>query len=660
MKSYKIFCLLFALLLTCSLTAFSLDLPIKTIGNTDFYCYKVQAKETIFGISKKLNISQDDLKKYNPSVANGLKKDYILLIPVSLIQEKDEQNDVIVSTNCFTHTVQKGETLYGISKTYNVSQDTIIALNPEVVKGVKTGQKLQIPQPQKITADTTAQDLIYHTIVKGETLYSLSKYYNTTIENILSLNPALSPTNFKINDVIKIAPNTVKPEMTATTVTTMDTYVARKGDNYKKIAKNTGIDIDDLKAANPNVEKVKEGTVVQIPVVKEDSVLMLVNEGTEEELNHNDSNRIKEIYDSVHYNNSDKVVNVALLLPYMLNDTLPSKQAMLYTEFYKGFLLAVKEINNVCENNINVFTYDTQKNEQALTEILGKPEMKTMDLIFASDEISQLNQISQFCQENKVYLVNSFSMKSEDYNTNPYFFQLNIPQSFMQSKVFDWFDNEFEGYDVVFVHKKGTAKKEMADDLKAHLTEKGCVIHDVEYQALLSYDMLAEKLEPTKKYVFIPTTGTKTAMSKLLPAMKRLNKERIDLETAVWGYPEWVTYTDDWSDDYHSTNTYFYSRFYVNPENVNVTEMESEYKQWYGEEMISAAPQFGLLGYDAGKYFLKSICENGKELNSMNMEYEGLQNAFNFERVSNWSGYVNKSLYFIHFTPDNKIETVIR
>ncbi len=659
MKRVNINYFLLVFLLVFSMNLYSMDLPIRTIGNTEFYCYKVQAKETIYGISKKLNITQDNLRKYNPSLANGLKKDHILLIPVSIIQI-NEHKDLITTSSIFIHTVQKGETLYGISKTYNVSQDSIIALNPIVVKGTKVGMELRIPQPLKKSINDIQPSFLYHTIKKGETLYSLSKQYNTTIEKILLLNPGVSPSNFKINEVIKIIPNTVKPEITIASITSMNTYIANKGDNYKKIAKKTGVDIDDLKAANPNTNKVKEGSIIQIPVLKEDSVLTFVDEGSEEELNTNDSNRIKEIYDSLHLKNTDKVVNVALLLPYMLNDTLPSKQAMLYTEFYKGFLMALKEIDNECDNKINVYTYDTQNKEQVLADILEKQELKTMDLIFCSDEITQLNLISQFCQENKIYLVNSFSLKSEDYNTNPYFIQLNIPQSFMQAQVFEWFDNEFEGYNVVFVHQKGNTKKEMADDLKIYLNENGYEIHEVEYQSTLSYDVLIENLDSLKKYVFVPTAGTKLAMSKLLPALKRLRKEYINLETAVLGYPEWVTYTDDWCDDFHNTNTYFYSRFYVNPENIYVSDVESDYKQWYGENMIITAPQFGLLGYDAGKYFLKSICLNGTDLNSFNMKYDGVQNSFNFERISNWSGYINKSLYFIHFTPNNNIESVFR
>lgn len=116
-------------LLSSVFIAYSMNMPKKTIGNTEFYCYTVQAKETIFGISKKLNITQEDLMKYNPSIVNGLKKDFILLIPVKLIDNKQENTDIVTTeSKTFTHIVEKGQTLYGLAKTYNVSQDAIIAL----------------------------------------------------------------------------------------------------------------------------------------------------------------------------------------------------------------------------------------------------------------------------------------------------------------------------------------------------------------------------------------------------------------------------------------------------------------------------------------------------------------------------------------------------
>ena len=173
----------------------------------------------------------------------------------------------------------------------------------------------------------------------------------------MKLNPGVSPENFKIGTVIKIVANAPKTEKRETTVTVMKSYIAETGDNLKKIAKRTGVDIDDLEDANPNVGKVKTGMTIQIPVAKTDSVDVVVSEGNEYELQHNDSERIKEIYDSIHYLNSSKSINVALMLPFMLNNSVETKQSKLYTEFYKGFLLALKDVNErYNDNDINVYT----------------------------------------------------------------------------------------------------------------------------------------------------------------------------------------------------------------------------------------------------------------------------------------------------------------
>lgn len=652
-QTYRLF---LVFLLSCSFTVGAWNLPKKSIGNTEFYCYKVQAKETIFGIAKKFNITQEDLKKYNPAIMDGLKKDYVLLIPVLLV---DNANKEVASYETFTHTVVKGETLYGIAKTYNISQADIVALNPEAHGGVKAGQVLVIPQPASSAKDEQRAEFIYHTIAKGETLYSLSKRYNTTIEKILSLNPGVSPTNFKINTVLKIEPNTLT-ELAEVSTVTMTPYVAKSGDSFKSISKKTGIDVDELKAANPNISKVKAGQTVQIPILVHDSIMVAVNDDNESELKENHFDRVKEIFDAIHEVKENTAVNVALLLPYMLNDTIVSKQAAQYTEFYKGFLLAVDEVRKNYDNKINIFTYDTQNNLQGLNMILEKPEMKDMDVIFAANGNEQLNVLSQYANENKIYLINTFSVKSEQYETSPYAIQVNIPQSFMLADVFDWYDDVFEGCDVIMVHKSGSTKKDLTNELKAHIAQLGDSIHEVEYKSILKPDMISEKMNPGKRYVIIPTSGAKDVMSQLVLSVKKTKTERTDVSVSVLGCPEWVVYMEDWRDDFHAIDTYFYSRFFANPDVKKINEFKREYSRWYGEKLLNAAPCFGFLGYDTGMFFLKNLCERGNDFSTLNESYEGLQSAFEFERVNNWSGFVNKSLYFIHLTPFNTIESTVR
>ena len=666
MKNLKKILLVFiTLVISCSVTISAEKLSKKIIGNTEFYCYKVKTKETIFGIAKKFNVTQDELKQYNPSINNGLKKDFVLLLPVSLIDSRKNNNSTIQQSNPFVHIVKKGETLYGLSKTYGVSQEDIIANNPQVRAGLKLGQEIVIPQPSvKESANEQLNmegNVLYHTIKQGETLYRLSKNYNISIENILKLNPGVSPENFKIGTVIKIVANAPKTEKRETTVTVMESYIAETGDNLKKIAKRTGVDIDDLEDANPNVGKVKTGMTIQIPVAKTDSVDVVVSEGNEYELQHNDSERIKEIYDSIHYLNSSKSINVALMLPFMLNNSVETKQSKLYTEFYKGFLLALKDVNErYNDNEINVYTYDTEGTTDKLMSILSIDEVKEMDLIFAPDVLEQLDSISSFSKSNGIYVVNTFSVKDENYDNNPYMFQINIPQDNMYADVCDWISKDFKDYEVVFIHKKGNAKKDIADNLKGYLEQERRIVKEVEYSSVLTCEELLEVVNVNEKTLFIPTSGTKASLSQMIPALKKLKDENPMMESAVVGYPEWSVYMEDWKQDFHTINAHFYSRVFVDEKAKDFEKFNSEYLKWYGEDLIESTPCFGYLGYDTGKYFLSEMCKNGKDFNQNSSEYVGLQSSFEFDRINSWSGFVNQALYLVHFTSNDKIEITIK
>ena len=666
MKNLKKILLVFiTLVISCSVTISAEKLSKKIIGNTEFYCYKVKTKETIFGIAKKFNVTQDELKQYNPSINNGLKKDFVLLLPVSLIDSRKINNSTIQQSNPFVHIVKKGETLYGLSKTYGVSQEDIIANNPQVRAGLKLGQEIVIPQPSvKESANEQLNmegNVLYHTIKQGETLYRLSKNYNISIENILKLNPGVSPENFKIGTVIKIVANAPKTEKRETTVTVMESYIAETGDNLKKIAKRTGVDIDDLEDANPNVGKVKTGMTIQIPVAKTDSVDVVVSEGNEYELQHNDSERIKEIYDSIHYLNSSKSINVALMLPFMLNNSVETKQSKLYTEFYKGFLLALKDVNErYNDNEINVYTYDTEGTTDKLMSILSIDEVKEMDLIFAPDVLEQLDSISSFSKSNGIYVVNTFSVKDENYDNNPYMFQINIPQDNMYADVCDWISKDFKDYEVVFIHKKGNAKKDIADNLKGYLEQERRIVKEVEYSSVLTCEELLEVVNVNEKTLFIPTSGTKASLSQMIPALKKLKDENPVMESAVVGYPEWSVYMEDWKQDFHTINAHFYSRVFVDEKAKDFEKFNSEYLKWYGEDLIESTPCFGYLGYDTGKYFLSEMCKNGKDFNQNSSEYVGLQSSFEFDRINSWSGFVNQALYLVHFTSNDKIEITIK
>ena len=106
----------------------------------------------------------------------------------------------------FLHTVTKGQGLYSISRMYGVTEDDIIKLNPGSEKVIKVGQELRIPNRQQPSSGH------FHTIQKGETLYRLSVENRVSVKEICDANPGLSADNFKIGQVITIpAPSDEDP-----------------------------------------------------------------------------------------------------------------------------------------------------------------------------------------------------------------------------------------------------------------------------------------------------------------------------------------------------------------------------------------------------------------------------------------------------------------
>lgn len=101
--------------------------------------------------------------------------------------------------NFYYHKVQKQQTLYSLSKQYGVKQEDIIKYNPQAASGLKTGEVLRIPKPEDIYQDKKTEKMqedlsvkyLVHKVEPKETLYSISKKYAVEINDITKLNPEL-------------------------------------------------------------------------------------------------------------------------------------------------------------------------------------------------------------------------------------------------------------------------------------------------------------------------------------------------------------------------------------------------------------------------------------------------------------------------------------
>ena len=122
---------------------------IQTINGKKYYKHKVEKKQTLYSISRLYNVALEDIYKLNPELKAGLKANQEIIIPFAdqtinnLKHENSKLSSEVIDTLKFiTYKTIKNETLFSISKKFNVSEEVIYELNPLIRTGLKEGQLL--------------------------------------------------------------------------------------------------------------------------------------------------------------------------------------------------------------------------------------------------------------------------------------------------------------------------------------------------------------------------------------------------------------------------------------------------------------------------------------------------------------------------------------
>ena len=177
--------------------------------------YTVKSGDSLWSVAKKYNISVSDLKSANGITSSMLSIGDVLKIP-NIVKEEPKQN---------VYVVKKGDSLYKIAQNYDTTVSEIMQLNNLTSTALSIGQVLEIPV-KNVSSNT-------YTVKSGDSLYKIAHNYNTTVNELKSLNN-LTSNLLSIGQVLKIP------------VTNNNIYVVKKGDSLYKIAQNNNTTVDEL------------------------------------------------------------------------------------------------------------------------------------------------------------------------------------------------------------------------------------------------------------------------------------------------------------------------------------------------------------------------------------------------------------------------------
>ena len=582
---------------------------------------------------------------------------FILLVSsLSIATLKAQEN-----TSYFLHTVEKGQSLYSISSMYNISKAEITRLNPGSEEKIYAGQTLKIPQTVSIE-----QQSVFHTIQSGENLYRLSAAYDVSVKDICDENPGLSAETFKTGQVIRI-PSAGAVNNASTTVTTAentetprqiqpevkprckDMHKVKRKETIFSVSRAHKITEQELIDANPELkEGMKKGQLLCIPYPKNTSVVVpskrpdfIIPPSNSELFREN-----QEMAHSIHN------IKVALILPFHAHDVRKS-DAVRMIEYYEGFLMAVDSLKRK-GTSIDLYVYDSGGENASIAPILAKEELKSMDIIFGPLYKQHIHPLGTFANAHDIRLVIPI-LKDDEVFQNSHIYQVNTTQSYLYSEVYEHFIQQFSNANVIILdmHTEDEDKREFIQGLKIELAKKNIPMQVVN-GVRLSQAEIAGALRSDKDNVFIPTSGNAITLNKIMPQLKILAKEKPTVNISLFGYPEWQTCINDNLEGFFELDTYFYSSFYTSNLLPAAKSFNQSYRRWYAKEMLNSYPKYGMLGFDTALFFLTGLEKygTGLEQNLSSLNLTPVQTGFKFERVNNWGGFINKKVFFIHFTKD--------
>ncbi len=242
--------------------------------------YKVKRGETLSSISKKYNITEEELKASNNLKSNTLRSGQNLQIAqVATPASAVPSNKAELEAKSVSYKVKKGETLSSISKKYHITEDELKAMNNLKSSAIRFGQELKVNQPLEVASanngskNTKADPVVAtYKVKKGETLSDIAEKNNVSVADIKSLNN-LHSSSIRPGQQLQLVSKDVQPEQEAIAKTEKTiVHKVESGESLYLIAKRYNVSIDDLKRLN-NLDgaKLKPGQSLSVNMPVENS-----------------------------------------------------------------------------------------------------------------------------------------------------------------------------------------------------------------------------------------------------------------------------------------------------------------------------------------------------------------------------------------------------
>ena len=363
-----------------------------------FQTHRVRKKETLFSISRRYEIPEELIKRYNPELySRSLQRGMVLRIP--RYPAGWEPGAAEEGPELITYEVQPKETRWSIAHKFNITVDSLLKLNPELPSNTSylaAGQELKLPKPPgSDVGQKDTQLYVSYTVPPQKTLFSLSQEYGIPREEILRLNPEIVERgNLQEGMVLRL------PEKKADTVGQGSAFVyyeVRPKQTEYSLSRKLGLGYGELVSLNPQMARgLQAGMVLKIPRDKAGSLEVK-------------NDLILESFDLRDSINPQHIPKLLVLLPFRLDrldledaegtqKRIEQNNALQYSlGLYSGLLIALDSIADLGVS-VEVKTFDTQLSTERVKALMMREDLSGYSAIvgpLAPDAIKEVASRAQ-------------------------------------------------------------------------------------------------------------------------------------------------------------------------------------------------------------------------------------------------------------------------
>lgn len=560
----------------------------------------------------------------------------------------------------YIHTVQAGETLYGLSKTYGVGEQVIVENNPSIVRGLKTNQNIKIPYvaeaPEIMSERKLRKTFNFHQVAPGETLFFLSRQYEIPVKTLMADNPNLDPLHMRPGERVLIRRKQIGSETAAGTQQQWEAYqkslnsvaetgtsyhIVHAGETFYSLSRRFGITEEQLSALNGGLKPadLKAGAMIVVP--GEDKKEPAATEDTLRR----DSLPPFDDVEPIEFRalRRSEALNVAVLLPLAVNGE-PNGN---YLEFYQGFLLGLDSVKQKSGISVNVDLYNTARDSARIVSILEDKAFRRTHLIVGPVYEEGLYPVVRYAEKHQIPVVSPLA-NIERMNSDV-LFQLAPDPDRKYEKVRDLVAADKR---VTLIYTQ-TVDREFEHEILALLGNRPYERYNYRYQqgAQGSSD-LTPLLENDADNVFVILSDNEVDVDRILAGLASADtsitsRGRTAPKFTVLGNARWNRYNNLDRAIFFKDRVVFISTYHAKRDSEVVKAFDDAYLRSFG--MLPTL--FSYRGYDTAMIFAPAMYGD-IEYDLEDHRYTPLQTTYLFTRPAGRANHVNYNWTRVNYHND--------